>query len=63
LESRTKGYADLAHAIRQQAHPAVIRQNTRRAVCRMVFNIFVSNDDDHLRNHASCATPAWAAGN
>lgn len=51
-ESPTKSYADLAQAIRQHCHPAVIRQDNREMFARMVYNIFVSNDDDHLRNHA-----------
>ena len=57
MASRTKGYADLAAAIRQQAHPAVIRQNTRELFARMAFNILVSNDDDHLRNHGFVRDP------
>ena len=29
----------------------MIRENNRELFDRLVFNIFVSNDDDHLRNH------------
>lgn len=50
-ESRTKAYADLADAIRRYCHPTVIRQNTEELFKRLIFNILVSNDDDHLRNH------------
>ncbi len=50
-ESRTKSYADLAGAVRRYCHPSVIRQDNEELFKRMVFNIFVSNDDDHLRNH------------
>ena len=50
-ESRTKSYADLARAIRQYCHTSVIRANNRELFGRMVYNILVSNDDDHLRNH------------
>lgn len=57
LESRTKGYADLAQAIRQYAHPQLIKANCEELFARMVFNIFVSNDDDHLRNHAFVRDP------
>jgi len=32
-------------------HPSVIRENNRELFERLVFNIFVNNDDDHLRNH------------
>ena len=63
FESRTKGYHDLAHAIRQYVHPQVIKANCEELFARMVFNIFVSNDDDHLRNHAFVRDPrlgGWA---
>jgi serine/threonine-protein kinase HipA len=51
MDSPTKSYGDLAHAIRRYCHPNVIRDDNRELFARMVFNIFVSNDDDHLRNH------------
>ena len=51
MESPDKAYADLAQAIRRYCHPSVIRENNRELFERLVFNIFVSNDDDHLRNH------------
>jgi serine/threonine-protein kinase HipA len=50
-ESMTKSYADLARAIRQYCHASVIRDNIRELFGRMVYNILVTNDDDHLRNH------------
>ncbi len=50
-ESRTKSYADLAIAVRKYCHPSVIRADNEELFKRMVFNIFASNDDDHLRNH------------
>lgn len=50
-ESRTKSYADLADAVRRYCHPSVIRANNEELFKRMVYNLFVSNDDDHLRNH------------
>lgn len=43
------GYADLAGALRQ--HGTQVRQDLRELFKRMVFNILVTNDDDHLRNH------------
>lgn len=43
------GYADLAAAIRQ--HGTQIRTDLHELFRRMVFNILVTNDDDHLRNH------------
>lgn len=57
FESRLKSYADLAHALRNHAHPSLIRSNTEELFARMVFNIFVSNDDDHLRNHGFVRDP------
>lgn len=57
LASRTKGYADIAAAVRQRAHTAAIRADTRELFARMVFNILVSNDDDHLRNHGFVRDP------
>jgi len=56
-DSPLKSYAELAQAIRRHAHTSVIRQNTRELFTRMVFNIFVSNDDDHLRNHGFIRDP------
>lgn len=51
LESLQKSYADLAAAVRQRVHAPFINQARQELLARMVFNIFVSNDDDHLRNH------------
>lgn len=42
-------YADLAGVIRQ--HGSAVRQDLHELFRRMVFNILVTNDDDHLRNH------------
>ena len=50
-ESRTKSYGDLAIAVRKYCHPSTIRADNEELFKRMVFNIFTSNDDDHLRNH------------
>lgn len=61
-ESRTKAYADLAEAVRRYCHPSVIRQNNKELFKRMIFNILVSNDDDHLRNHGfvwDARLPGW----
>ncbi len=57
MESRIKGYADIAAAVRRHAHPRVIRADNRELFTRMVFNILVSNDDDHLRNHGFVLDP------
>ncbi len=58
FESREKSYADLVQAVRRHAHPVAIRANVEELFARMVFNIFVSNDDDHLRNQAFVRDPA-----
>lgn len=57
FESRTKGYHDLAAAIRKHVCTDRITVNCEELFARMVFNIFVSNDDDHLRNHAFVRDP------
>ncbi len=57
FDSRNKGYHDLAHAIRQYVHPSRILADAEELLARLVFNIFVSNDDDHLRNHAFVRDP------
>lgn len=49
--ARSQSYGLLAQAIRRYCHPELIRENNRELFLRMVYNIFVSNDDDHLRNH------------
>lgn len=51
MQSREKSYRDLAQAIRKYCDHAAIRDNNRELFARMVYNIFVSNDDDHPRNH------------
>lgn len=49
--SITKSYGDLAEAIRKHCHPAVVVADVKDLFLRMVYNIFVTNNDDHLRNH------------
>ncbi|HVP32474.1 MAG TPA: HipA domain-containing protein [Steroidobacteraceae bacterium] len=51
MDSPDKSYGDLAQAVRRYCHPQVIRANNRELFERLVFNILVNNDDDHLRNH------------
>jgi serine/threonine-protein kinase HipA len=50
-ESPTKAYRDLALAVRKHCHTSVIRSDNAELFKRMIYNVFVSNDDDHLRNH------------
>jgi serine/threonine-protein kinase HipA len=42
-------YADLGATLRQ--HGTAVRRDLEELFRRMVFNILVTNDDDHLRNH------------
>jgi serine/threonine-protein kinase HipA len=52
LESRHSSYAELAEAIRVGPwfEPAA---TLRELYTRLVFNVCVGNNDDHLRNHAA----------
>lgn len=59
-ESRTKAYTDLALAVRRYCHPSVIRADNAELFKRMVYNVLVSNDDDHLRNHGFVWEPHLA---
>ncbi len=57
MQSPDKSYGDLAQAVRRYCHSQVIRANNRELFERLVFNILVSNDDDHLRNHGFVFDP------
>lgn len=62
MESPNKSYGDLAAAVRRYCHPRVIRENNRELFERLIFNILVNNDDDHLRNHGfvwDARLPGW----
>ena len=62
MDSPDKSYGDLAQAVRRYCHPQVIRANNRELFERLVFNILVNNDDDHLRNHGfvfDLRLPGW----
>ena len=61
FESRSKSYGDLAHCIRRYGATSSIRRDNAELFGRMVFNIMVSNDDDHLRNHGFLRTPHHSA--
>jgi len=56
-KSGTKAYTDLAQAVRSHCHTSVIRADNAELFKRMVYNVLVSNDDDHLRNHAFVLDP------
>ncbi|WP_414448288.1 type II toxin-antitoxin system HipA family toxin [Burkholderia sp. 22PA0099] len=57
LESPDMAYADLGRAIHKYVHPSCVRANGEEMFARMVLNIFVTNDDDHLRNHGFVRDP------
>lgn len=52
-ESRSPemAYTDIAQKQARYGAPHSVRKQQAELFARMVFNIFVSNDDDHLRNH------------
>lgn len=51
-ESAQASYADLALKLSDIGAAGRVQQDRSELFGRMVFNILVSNDDDHLRNHA-----------
>ncbi len=51
-ESPQRSYGDIADRIRRYGVAERIASDQEELFGRMVFNIFVTNDDDHLRNHA-----------
>ena len=61
-DSPHKNYADIADALRRHGAAQQIAADLAQLFARMVFNILVSNDDDHLRNHGFLWEPvakAW----
>lgn len=49
-DKETRSYLELVDALRQ--HGAAPKEDMEALWRRMVFNVLVSNTDDHLRNHA-----------
>lgn len=50
-ESPHTSYAEIAEAIATHGAAATIKQDQAELFKRMIFNILVNNNDDHLRNH------------
>ena len=48
-DNETRSYLEMVDALRQ--HGAAAQEDARALWRRLVFNIFISNTDDHLRNH------------
>ncbi len=57
FDARNRSYPEIAQAIRRHVHVDRVRAANRELFGRMIFNIFVSNDDDHLRNHGFVRDP------
>ena len=51
-DSPTASYAAIARKISELGASGFVQANREELFGRMVFNIMVGNDDDHLRNHA-----------
>lgn len=51
-DSRNSSYAAIADALGEYGVRGRIAPDRQELFARMVFNVLVSNDDDHLRNHA-----------
>ncbi|MBI4420245.1 MAG: type II toxin-antitoxin system HipA family toxin [Gemmatimonadetes bacterium] len=49
-DGQTQSYMDIADALRQ--HGAVVATDLPQLWRRVVFNVLISNLDDHMRNHA-----------
>lgn len=63
FDARRRSYVEIAQAIRRHVQVDRVRADNRELFGRMAFNIFVSNDDDHLRNHGFTRDPrsqGWA---
>jgi serine/threonine-protein kinase HipA len=57
MDSPNSSYAAMADALSEHGVAGSIASDRAELFARMVFNILVSNDDDHLRNHAFLYEP------
>lgn len=51
-ESPTASYSGIARKLSELGASGFVQSDREELFARMVFNILVGNDDDHLRNHA-----------
>ncbi|WP_456308952.1 type II toxin-antitoxin system HipA family toxin [Serratia proteamaculans] len=51
MDSPKSSYAEIADAMRKYVDALYLQQDMTELYRRMVFNILINNDDDHLRNH------------
>lgn len=56
-DARSSSYGAIAAAISEHGVGGEVAADRRELFARMVFNILISNDDDHLRNHAFLLDP------
>jgi serine/threonine-protein kinase HipA len=56
-DSPDSSYAAISDALSEYGVRGSIAKDRAELFARMVFNILVSNDDDHLRNHAFLLEP------
>ncbi len=52
------GYLDIAQAIESVGDPDAIETDLEQLFRRVVFNVLISNHDDHLRNHGFLREPS-----
>ncbi len=57
-DAPNSSYAEIAAVLSQHGVGGAVAPDREELFARMVFNILVSNDDDHLRNHAFLFDPA-----
>lgn len=61
-ESPASSYSEIAQVISDRGVCGHVEEDRKELYARVAFNILISNDDDHLRNHAFIwdpATKAW----
>jgi len=61
-ESLASSYSEIAQVISDRGVSGHVREDREELYARVAFNILISNDDDHLRNHAfvwASAGSAW----
>lgn len=60
-ESLASSYSEIAQVISDRGVSGDVQQDRAELYARIAFNILISNDDDHLRNHAFIWDPAGKA--
>jgi serine/threonine-protein kinase HipA len=60
-ESSASSYSEIAQVISDRGVSGHVQEDREELYARIAFNILISNDDDHLRNHAFIWDPAGKA--